>query len=911
MTNAAKKVIMIAAMFVSLGCFTGCNTSSLVSGENDRTDTRETSTETFPTDTGSSPDDTGSDPEDTGSGPEDTGSDPEDTTPRHGGIAGTISLMETNSAEAVSVVLYDAGLSQVEAVETGESGEYEFLEVLPGVYTVRVSKTGYVNDERRFEVKAGEIIRLDFILAVDASQGAYRLEYVSGGSNGKDPHQQGTVGQSLKQALGVRLVDGKGAPVSFAEMVYEVVEGRQGGAVDSLGIVTGPKGEASNGYVLGTKAGENHVRVWSKAGGNSIHFYPRGQADLPASLTAVSGNNQTGVVGSALSLPVVVFAKDQYDNVVPGAAISFTAGSGGSAEPGKAETNASGLAQTSWTLGTKLQVEPPKQELVAQTGEVQLSLQATNISKAPRSIQIVSGDLQSARSGQALPKPFVVEVKDDLGNPAYGHNVAWTTSTGGSISPSTSSIGQNGLAQAQGVMGVLLEQEFFATIAGGAYVKFHADKVGDTKVSLTEPMLVWPGYPDASALQPEKLKVKMTIRGSGFGPEAKVVWNAGSADEEEIAPSSVTATNIEVSISAEHFEDLGTYPIAVRNLKSDAMESFGFQVAHTLLAPSSQDRSQCTKSVLSGWEWVECSEIGPDDEANGQDGHYEEQAEGRWEANDDGVAYDNITGLTWARCLAGRTYNAESGHCEGETALPGNHEKAQGLCEEMNLGGYADWRMPSLYELMTLRHESNSGYDIDILSMSGILWTDTFVSKGSYYTGYLSFEVFSFYTSVVTGPTALLCVRGHSAEREKYSSLTSKDSRIVADSSTGLVWRACPIGVIGKDCSVGKMKEYSWPEALSACEGLVAGGFDDWRLASSKELMTLLNYGMSPILPEFFGKKKDAEIDWSFWSSTTSRYDDTALSSILLGSNGLFSWAPKDMTSGYTELGALCVRAGY
>jgi hypothetical protein len=914
---------------IGLSWLAGCNSSGPINDDGDGTGTvtqtenpQETGsgedtqsvtedTQSVTEDTQSVTEDTESVTEDTHSVTEDTESVTEDTGRTTGSVFGAVSLLGSGTAEGVSVKLLDHGLAQVAAAETEASGEYEFLDVAPGSYTVRASRPGYVNDERRVEVAAGVDLEIDFTLQVEASQGGYRLEYVAGGSNGGDPDQRGTVGRALSEALTVRLVSGAGQPVSFAEMRFEVVDAHNGGAVDSADIATGPDGEAANGYVLGTLAGENHVRVWSPAGGSSIHYYPEGQPDEATSLTVVSGANQTGQVGASLSLPVRVLAKDQYANAVPGTAISFSAGSGGAATPQTVATDASGLAQTSWTLGSKLQVEPPQQELVASASKAQVTVQATNISKTPVRIVIVSGDGQSSRSGESLPSAFVVKAEDDWGNPGYGHTVTWTTSTGGSVSPGATSIGQDGLAQARGTMGVLLSQVFFATLTGGEYVTFHADKVGDTKVSLTEPMLVWPGYPDASVENPEELEVPLTIRGTGFGPEAKVVWNVGSPEEEELLPTSVTATEIVVQVTADHFEEVGTYPIAVRNLETDAMQSFGFKVAHTLLAPSAQDSSQCTKSLLSGWEWTECSEIGPEDTAYGQDGHYEEKAEGRWDASDNGTVYDHITGLSWMRCMAGQTYNATANSCDGVSALPGNYAKAQALCEEMNRGGVDHWRVPTIYELLTLRHESYYGYDTELFpETSAESWTSTFVSHRDYYTGYLYLRLSDLVFYIVGDPLPVRCVRGQSIEREKYVADMSAGVRIVKDSSTGLMWNACPIGTSSSNCS-GTMTEYTWSEALGACSALVDGGYGDWRLANSRELMTLFNIEALQMSPSLFGTKTGENRDWSFWSSTTDRTYGQASRAIVVSAFGSMFTDNKDAPNYSTKAGALCVRMGY
>ena len=90
-----------------------------------------------------------------------------------------------------------------------------------------------------------------------------------------------------------------------------------------------------------------------------------GQADtvtlavqpVPATLAAVSGGGQTGTVGkpaaTTLAQPLVVRVTATDGLPVQGVAVSFAATSGGgSVAPAAATTDANGLAQTSWTLGS-------------------------------------------------------------------------------------------------------------------------------------------------------------------------------------------------------------------------------------------------------------------------------------------------------------------------------------------------------------------------------------------------------------------------------------------------------------------------------------------------------------------------------------------------------------------------------
>jgi adhesin/invasin len=75
----------------------------------------------------------------------------------------------------------------------------------------------------------------------------------------------------------------------------------------------------------------------------------------PATITVVSGNEQSVLVSTAFALPLVVEVRDSNDIVVPGVEVTFTApGNGPSAtfDPSTNQTNAEGRASTTATANT-------------------------------------------------------------------------------------------------------------------------------------------------------------------------------------------------------------------------------------------------------------------------------------------------------------------------------------------------------------------------------------------------------------------------------------------------------------------------------------------------------------------------------------------------------------------------------
>src|SRR5438105_53881 len=71
----------------------------------------------------------------------------------------------------------------------------------------------------------------------------------------------------------------------------------------------------------------------------------------PASLTAVSGNAQTGPVGQALPDSLVVLVKDDQGRPLEGVAVSWSASAGGSLSSSSVTSGADGHAAVKWVLG--------------------------------------------------------------------------------------------------------------------------------------------------------------------------------------------------------------------------------------------------------------------------------------------------------------------------------------------------------------------------------------------------------------------------------------------------------------------------------------------------------------------------------------------------------------------------------
>lgn len=128
----------------------------------------------------------------------------------------------------------------------------------------------------------------------------------------------------------------------------------------------------------------------------------------------VSGDNQSGVAGTALTAPLVVRVLDAFSNPLSGVTVQWQPAQG-SANPTSSPTDNQGLAQTTWTLGSATGA----QTLTARVSVLGTSLTATFSATATAPPQpvltLVTAPPPTATDGQLLNPQPEVELRDANG----------------------------------------------------------------------------------------------------------------------------------------------------------------------------------------------------------------------------------------------------------------------------------------------------------------------------------------------------------------------------------------------------------------------------------------------------------------------------------------------------------------
>jgi alpha-tubulin suppressor-like RCC1 family protein len=284
--------------------------------------------------------------------------------------------------------------------------------------------------------------------------------------------QTGPAGQMLPLEIRVTARDAFGNPVGPGTVV--TFSPSQGSTVSNVQAATDASGAAGTRWTLRPSAGMNATTA-SLAGGAAVVFSATGLAGVPARMVAVSGDGQTGGIGSVLA-PLVVQVLDADANPVgAGIEVRFSA-TDGALDPAVSVTDASGTVSTTWTLG----LITGRQSVRATLGgnpAVVLQFDATVTAGPPANIALVSGNNQSALPGQALAAPLVVRVTDGAGNLVAGAAVSFAvTAGGGSVSPATATTNAAGTASAAWTLGLAGTQSVTATLTGvpGQVVSFTA-----------------------------------------------------------------------------------------------------------------------------------------------------------------------------------------------------------------------------------------------------------------------------------------------------------------------------------------------------------------------------------------------------------------------------------------------------
>jgi len=201
-------------------------------------------------------------------------------------------------------------------------------------------------------------------------------------------------------------------------------------------------------------------------------------------------------------------------------------------------------------------------------------------------------------------------------------------------------------------------------------------------------------------------------------------------------------------------------------------------------------------------------------------------------------------------------------------------EEAQKFCQTLTINGVADWRLPTMRELLTLVDLANTPTISETFTQKKETnyWSITeYQPDTNRYAYYVNFKDGTSYEYTSRDPYekmkkyAVRCVRG-SYER-LHDALKRDDSKeVVIDAQTHLMW---------SDDKNTSEKRVDLESAINYCENATIAGYDDWHLPNINELYTIADrshydpavHDAFKYLPTFGEKEKDFH-EGNYWSTS-------------------------------------------
>ena len=464
-------------------------------------------------------------------------------------------------AQVTFSVTSGGGRLSVTSATTESGGRAESILTLgpnPGTNTVSVSVMG-IQGEQTF---TAEGIRIPTT-----------LEIISG----KD--QEGLPGEALAKPFVVAVRDRSGDPLLGIKVTFSVTNG--GGTLSVTSATTDSSGRAESTLTLGPNPGTNTVTV-SVTGIQAEQTFTAEGIRIPKTLEIISGKHQEGSPATALENPFVVEVRDQTDKPLPDAQVTFSVTSGGGTlSLTSATTDSSGRAESTLTLGPNLGTNTVSVSVTGIQAEQTFTAEGIRI---PLAFWIISGNKQQGLPGEALAKPFVVEVRDRSGEPLPGVLVTFSVTSGGGTLSVTSATTESG-GRAESILtlgpnpgtntvevGVTGIQEKQSVSAMAELPAIPQDVNRDDVVNILDLVLV------ASALGDEGTDLAADVNEDGVVNILDLVLVAGALGDTAAAPSAQAPQTLTAA-------DVQTWLTDARSLAGkDAMIKKGIVVLEQLLA---------------------------------------------------------------------------------------------------------------------------------------------------------------------------------------------------------------------------------------------------------------------------------------------------------------------------------------
>lgn len=251
----------------------------------------------------------------------------------------------------------------------------------------------------------------------------------------------------------------------------------------------------------------------------------------------------------------------------------------------------------------------------------------------------------------------------------------------------------------------------------------------------------------------------------------------------------------------------------------------------------------------------------------------------------DGTLTDKRTGLMWMRSALGITWEAKPTE-KREFAATFTWEAACVIGHFF--AGHADWRVPTVDELISLIDLSQYDPAIDSVafpnSPSGSFWTCSSSAGDRACVWHVDFFTGSAHTTSTPSlhfPVRL--VRRSLSLSAPEQKLIDNQDGTVSDVSSGLMWMGCAIGQIwnGKEF-IGEPQSCKWDDVDSVPRTFA--NYNDWRLPTLHELNTIIDRNrVNPAIDTTIFQNKTRSGGWSgqwYWTADRAVWHDKVIVAI-------------------------------